>query len=174
MPRSTKDVRGRLQRAALELYRDQGFDRTTTAEIARRADVTERTFFRHFADKREVLFDGEGALRTILTASIAAAPMMLGALATLSCAFQSIERLLEENRSFSEPRQHIIAATAALQERELAKIASLTDSLAAALAERGIEHQAAALAAKVGMAALTQATTAWLASSSDQFATHFG
>ena len=66
MPRSGEQARRRLQQAALELYRAQGYDRTTTAEIAAQAGVTERTFFRHFADKREVLFDGEAVLRDIL------------------------------------------------------------------------------------------------------------
>lgn len=172
MPRNTRGIRGRLQRAALELYGELGFDRTTTAQIAQCANVTERIYFRHFADEREVLFDGEGALRSILTASIKEAPTTLGALDTLLQAFRATERLLEENRSFSEPRQRIIAATPALQESELAKIASLTDSLSAALEERNIDRRTTALAAKVGMAALTQAATAWLADPSRRFAMH--
>ncbi len=64
------DARTRLQRAALELFREHGYDRTTAAGIAARAGVTERTFFRYFPDKREVLFDGEAVLRTALTASV--------------------------------------------------------------------------------------------------------
>lgn len=161
MPRNTNDVRGCLQRAALELYRDGGLDRTTTAQIAGRAGVTERTFFRHFADKRKVLFDGENALRSIMTASIAETPMELGVLDTLLRAFRSIEQLVEENRPFSEPRQRIIAATPALQERELAKIASLTASLSLALETRGIDQRAASLAAKVGMAARLYQVSGW-------------
>lgn len=75
MPRSGAEARSRLKQAALELYRENGFDKTTTAEIAARAGVTERTFFRHFPDKREVLFDGEADLREDLTKSVAEARM---------------------------------------------------------------------------------------------------
>ena len=62
MPRSGDEARRRLQQATLELFQQKGFDATTAAEIAERAGVTERTFFRHFADKREALFDGEGGI----------------------------------------------------------------------------------------------------------------
>lgn len=52
----------------------QGFEQTTTAQIAERADVTERTYFRHFADKREVLLDGGHELEAAVGAAITAAP----------------------------------------------------------------------------------------------------
>ena len=78
MVKNEDTVRVRLQRAALELFRERGYDQTTAAEIATRAGVTERTFFRHFPDKREVLFDGEATLRAALAASIADAPDGLG------------------------------------------------------------------------------------------------
>ena len=170
MPRKKIDLRERLRQAALDLYGDQGFDRTTIAQIAGRTDVTERTFFRYFADKREVLFDGEEPLRTILTASIAEAPATLGPLDTIAYACRSSEQLLEENRAFSEPRQRIIASTPALQERELAKIASLADSLMLQLVKRGVDERAANMAAKVGMVAFAEATNAWLADGANGFA----
>src|SRR5216684_277745 len=74
MSRWGPDARGRLAQAALELYVERGFDQTTVAEIANRAGLTERTFFRHFADKREVLFWGQGALRELLVSTVASAP----------------------------------------------------------------------------------------------------
>ena len=156
------NVRIRLQQAALELFRERGYDRTTAAEIAGRVGVTERTFFRHFPDKREVLFDGEAILRSALTASIADAPRSLGPLDTLFRAFRSIEAMLENNRPFSEPRQEVISNTPALHEREMAKLAKLTEALAAALQTRGVAEFRAALAARTGMAAFVQATVAWL------------
>ncbi len=161
MPRNGQDVRGRLQQAALELYRDHGYDRTTTSEIAARAGVTERTFFRYFPDKREVLFDGEAKLRLALTTAIAEASDELGPLETLFAAFRSIEKMLEDNRPFAEPRHHVIARTPALHERELAKIASLTAALASALRERGVSDGLATLAAKTGMAAFGHAAFCW-------------
>jgi len=162
MPQKEDDVRVRLQRAALELFRERGYDRTTASEIARRAGVTERTFFRYFPDKREALFDGEAVLRAALTASIAAAPEGLGPLDTLFCAFQSVTPLLEANRGFSVPRQEIIASTPALEERELAKLAALANALAAALEARGVTELQATLAARAAMAAFAQATILWL------------
>src|SRR3954464_15916262 len=107
VPRSGAEARRRLQQAALELYRERGFDRTTTAEIAARAGVNERTFFRHFPDKGEVLFDGEAELRAALTRAVAEAPGDLGPLDTLLHAFRQAGRVLEDNRPFSEPRLHV-------------------------------------------------------------------
>lgn len=162
MTKKRDNVRDRLQQAALALFRERGYDRTTAAEIAARVGVTERTFFRHFPDKREVLFDGEAVLRAALTTSIADAPDELGPLDTLFRAFRSVEAMLEDNRPFSEPRQLVISSTPALYEREMAKHAKLAEALAAALQARGVADLRATLAARTGMAAFVQATIAWL------------
>jgi AcrR family transcriptional regulator len=161
VPRSRDDVSRRLKRAALELYRERGYDRTTTAEIAARAGVTERTFFRHFPDKREVLFDGEAALHAALSAAIAQAPESMGPMEVLLLTFRSIEKLLEDNRPLTEPAQAIIARTPALQERALAKTASTTAAVAEALRRRGVEASLATLAAGAGMAVFSHAARAW-------------
>ena len=162
MAKKEGDVRTRLHGAALELFRERGYDRTTAAEIAGRAGVTERTFFRYFPDKREVLFDGEALVREALTASIADAPAGLGPLDTLFRAFRAFQPMLEDRRSYAKPRQDIIASTPALHERELSKIASLGDALAAALMTRGVPELRAVLAARAGMAAFVHATLVWL------------
>jgi AcrR family transcriptional regulator len=162
MPRSGLDARRRLQQAALELYRERGFDRTTTAEIAARAGVNERTYFRHFPDKREVLFDGEAELRTSLMQAVADAPDGLQPYDVLLAAFQQAGRALEANRPFAEPRHELIAATPALRERELAKHATLTDAVAEALRQRGVPDRLAELAARTGWAAYSQAVRAWI------------
>lgn len=160
-PRSRKDVRRRLQTAALELYRERGYDRTTTAEIAARAGVTERTFFRYFPDKREVLFDGEAAFHAALTSAIAEAPGELEPMEILLAMFRSIETLLEANRPFTEPAQAVIAMTPALQERQLAKTAATIAAVAGALQRRGVEANLATLAAMTGMAVFGHAARAW-------------
>jgi AcrR family transcriptional regulator len=153
MPRDGRKVRRRLQEAALELYGEHGYDQTTTAEIAAKAGVTERTFFRHFPDKREVLFDGEGALSTILTEAVLYAPSALGPWATLFKAFQSATDLLVANRCLAEPRRRIIARNRSLQERELMKAMSMSTALALALQERGVPDR---------LAAFSQAFSSWL------------
>jgi len=162
VPRSGAEARRRLQQAALELYQERGFDQTTAAEIAARAGVNERTFFRHFPDKREVLFDGEADLRAALTRAVVEAPEGLEPFETLLYAFRKSAQNLENNRPFSEPRWKIIAVTPALRERELAKHASLTDAVAEALRLRGAGDWLASLAARTGWAAYQHAVQAWI------------
>ena len=161
MPRSGADARRRLQQAALDLFRERGYEATTTAEIAARAGVTERTFFRHFADKREALFDGEDAFRAALSDGVLAAPAGTTPMDAMLLAFRSVVQTIENNRPITEPRQAVIAQTPALQERVLTKTAGLTEGLSEALSRRGVEQGLAALAAQVGMAAFAYATRAW-------------
>ncbi|GHF20065.1 TetR family transcriptional regulator [Streptomyces spiralis] len=172
VPRSGAEARRRLQQAALELYQERGFDQTTTAEIAARAGVNERTFFRHFPDKREVLFDGEADLRAALMEAVADAPDGLKPLETLLSAFRKAGRILEENRPFSEPRLAIIAVTPALRERDLAKAASLTEAVAQALRQRGVADRLAGLAAQTGWAAFHHAAQDWIDDPSQSLDAH--
>jgi AcrR family transcriptional regulator len=172
MPRNKQEVRRRLQLAALELYRKHGYEQTTAAEIAAKAGVTERTFFRHFADKREVLFYGEEAFATALTNAVRDAPASCGIWETLFRAFQSVEHMFVENRAFTEPRRHVIASNPALQERQSAKARSLIGALASALCARGIPNHRANLAAQMGMAALSHAVAAWLDDDSVDLSEH--
>src|ERR1700722_5667954 len=125
MPRSGKEARERLVRAALELFLERGFDAVTAAEIAAKAGVTERTFFRHFPDKREVLFDGDTAFIEALTSAVRHAPPALGPWDTLFLAFNAVKQIFVENRPFTKPRQRVIASNPALQERAVAKTRSV-------------------------------------------------
>lgn len=172
MPRNGEPARQRLQQAALELFCERGYDQVTAAEIAARAGVTERTFFRHFPDKREALFDGQATLQAALTGAIAALPATLPPLPTLYQAFRSLGPLLEANRPFSLPRQQVIDRTPALQERELAKIAGLIEALALALCQRGTLARLAGLAAQTGMAAFRYAIASWFADPTGGLGTH--
>ena len=163
MPRNGDKARRRLQQAALELFCERGYEQTSVSEIAVRAGVTERTFFRHFPDKREVLFDGQIKLKAALTGAIADAPEALPPLELLYWAFRSVEQILEDNRPFSVPRQQVIANSPALQERESAKVAALTEDLVLALRHRGVDERLATLAAQTGMAAFHYAVASWFA-----------
>ena len=160
-PSCAQDIEGELSQDS-EVLGPVVASVSTTSEIAARAGVTERTFFRHFPDKREVLFDGKAKLRSALVTAIERAPDALGPLETLLTAFRSTEKMIEANRPFVEPRHHVIAATPALQERELAKMVSLTLALASGLRNRGVDQRLATLAAQTGMAAFGQATLHWL------------
>src|SRR6516165_3132694 len=133
------DSRGRLQEAALALYAEQGFDQTTAAEIAARAGVTERTFFRHFADKREVLFGGSAILGERIVTGVAGAPATDGPLDAVARGLDAAAAMLGEfRRDLSRQRYAVIAANPELRERELAKMAAYAAAVAGALRERGV------------------------------------
>jgi len=161
MPRSGAEARNRLREAALELYLDRGYDATTTAQIAERAGVTERTYFRHFADKREVLFDGEVELRTIMVDAIVTAPAGLAPLPLVLRAYTAAVPLLVKNRPIAVRRAQVIAVTPALQERAHAKGAALLDAVVTALTVRGVAEPTARLAGQVGMAIFERASRSW-------------
>ena len=156
----------------MALYQERGFEHTTAAEIAARAGVNERTFFRHFPDKREVLFDGEADLRVALMQAVTDAPDGLEPFEVLLCAFRNSARNLENNRPFAEPRWKVIAVTPALRERELAKHALLTDAVAEALRHRGLGDGLAGLAARTGWAAFQHAVQAWIDDPAQSLDTH--
>lgn len=170
MPRSGAAARMRLREAALELYRDHGYDATTTAEIAARAGVTERTFFRHFADKREVLFDGESELRDVMVGAIAAAPAEISPLALVLGAYTAAIPLFVAGRPIAERRAGLIAASPALRERSQAKSAMLTEALIQALEERHVTEPGARLAAGAGAVVFEHAYQAWNGTSADHLA----
>ena len=162
MPRSGAAARDRLERAALELYSERGYDQTTTAQIAASAGVTERTFFRHFTDKREVLFNIEGRLNEALVAALADVPANMPPSAVVLQAFRGMVAALEDNRALAEARHRVIAATPALRERELAKAAAMSLIVADALRARGLPDGQATLLAQVGTTALGHAVHAWV------------
>jgi AcrR family transcriptional regulator len=161
MGRWEPNARGRLEQAALELFIERGFEQATVAEIARRAGLTERTFFRHFADKREVLFWGQGALQELLVGTVAGAPDSTAPIDAVAAALEAAGAVLQERREFARQRQAVIAANAGLQERELIKLASLAVALADALRRRGVSDPAAGLTAEAGIAVFKIAFERW-------------
>src|SRR6202046_243994 len=124
MGRWEPDSRGRLQEAALALYAERGFDQTTAAQIADRAGLTERTFFRHFADKREVLFGGSAVLQERIVTGGAEAPPPDGPREAGGCGLAAAASVLGQfRRDLSRQRYEVIVANPELRERELAKLA---------------------------------------------------
>jgi len=146
----------------MQLYGERGFDETTVAEIAARAGLTERTFFRHFADKREVLFWGAGALQELVVSTVANAPDSAAPIDAVAAALEAAGALLQERREFARQRQTIIAANPELQERELIKLASLASVMTDALRQRGVGDPAASLAAEAGIAVFRVAFERWI------------
>jgi AcrR family transcriptional regulator len=138
--------------AAFALYGEHGYEQTTVAEIAKRAGLTERTFFRHFTDKREVLFAGADALQELLVSTVAKAPRSLPPIEAAAAGLEAAGALIQDGGELARHRQAIIASSAELQERELIKLASLAAALAEALRRRGVDDPAASLTAEAGIA----------------------
>lgn len=166
MVRWEPNAQGRLEQAALDLYVERGFEQTTVAEIAKRAGLTERTFFRYFADKREVLFGGSKHLEEVLTREVVHAPVSLAPLDAVAHGLSALGPLFELRGEFPRRRQTVIAANADLQERELIKLASLASATAEALRQRGVKDPVAALAAEAGIAVFKIAFARWVDPSS--------
>ncbi|ADP81936.1 TetR family transcriptional regulator [Pseudofrankia inefficax] len=162
MGRWEPDARGRMIRAAVELFAERGFEQTTAGDIAERAGVTERTFFRHFADKREVLFDGSKTMVQTAYEAILAAPAELSPLDAALAGIVAGGSLLGEIRDHSVRRSQIIAANPSLQERELLKLAAMTETIAEALRARGIGEPTASLAAHSAVTVFHVAFARWI------------
>jgi AcrR family transcriptional regulator len=169
MARWQGDTRERLEHAALDLFEEQGYDRTTVAQIARRANLTERSFYRWFTDKREVLFGGTDDFQKHLVSAIDAVPAAIAPLPTLLSAFATAPEVIRP-RDFLRARSAVIAANPPLQERELIKLAALSDALTAVLVRRGCNEQTARLATDAGLAIMRLASRRALADEHADFA----
>jgi AcrR family transcriptional regulator len=143
-------------------YGERGFDHTAVAEIAEHAGLTKRTFFRYFADKREVLFWGSEALEELFVTEVGAAPESATPLDAVTAALDAAAAMFEERRQSAARRQQIIAANPELQERELIKLASLAAARAEALRRRGVNDPAAILTAEAGITVFRVAFERWV------------
>jgi AcrR family transcriptional regulator len=162
MPRWKPDAVERLQTAALELFEEQGFERTTVAEIVQRAGLTQRTFFNHFADKREVLFVLSSELQREIVGEIAACDDTSSPFEAVVRALEAVaDRMFEQRRAVATRRHAVVAANPELQERELSKNAALADAIAAELHTRGCDPETASLAAGAAMLAQQVAFQRW-------------
>jgi AcrR family transcriptional regulator len=164
MARWEPDARGRLEKAAMELFREPGYDLTTVEDIARRAGLTERTFFRYFADKREVLFSGSKELEQLIVGGVASAPRDASPLAVVASAIEAACTHLESRRDieFARARYDLVVKHPEIQERELIKLAALAIAITGALRARGVGEPTATLAAETGMAVFKVAFERWI------------
>jgi AcrR family transcriptional regulator len=168
MGRWEPDARGRLAAAALQLYSERGYEQTTVAEIAKRAGLTERTFFRHYADKREVLFSGAVDLQELFVREVAGAPENAAPIDALALGLDAVAEAFADRRAFARTRHAVITANAELQERELIKLASLSAALADTLRGRGVAEPAASLAAEAGVAVFKVGFERWIGASEER------
>ena len=161
MGRWEPDAAGRLRVAALELFQSIGYEETTVAQIADRAGVTARTFFRYFADKPEVLFAGSENLQIEMVAAVAAAAPDASPFAAIAAALDVGVGLIGQRSDYARQRHGVVSSNPALAERELLKMARLANGLAAALRDRGTPEPQASLIAEAGVAAFRVGFAAW-------------
>jgi AcrR family transcriptional regulator len=162
--RWAEDAAGRLRRAALELFAERGFSETTVAEIADRAGLSERTFFRHFADKREVLFSGAPDLERAVVLAVEGAPSALSPLGAATAGVEAACGAIGASvgREFARARQRLVNAHDELRERELVKLSSMASAVADALGRRGVDPTSAQLTGEVAVAAFRVAFARWV------------
>lgn len=165
MGRWEPDAAGRFRAAAMELFVERGYEQTTVADIAERAGLTRRTFFRYFADKREVLFSGSDYLQKTMVDALVAAPAQAPAIEAVAAALHATVDFFGDNRAHARQRVSVIMAHADLRERELIKFATLSAALAEALRRRGIAEPDASLAAEAGIAVFRIAFGLWVGKS---------
>jgi AcrR family transcriptional regulator len=162
MVRWEPNARGRLGQAAFELFTERGFEQVTVAEIAERAGLTERTFFRYFADKREVLFAGSAAFQGLFVSTVESAPDAAAPIDAVAAALYAAAAQFMEQPAGVRRRQAIITAHPELRERELIKLAAVGAAVADALRRRGVGDPAASLSAEAGLAVFRIAFERWV------------
>jgi len=169
MGRWEPNARERLVRAAVDLFSERGYDKTTVAEIAERAGLTKTTFFRHFPDKREVLFAGQEILSQLLADGIAAAPESATPLEAVAAGLDAATEIFTPaQREFGPRLRAVVAANSELRERAAAKRDGLASAMTEALRKRGVPDLASALAANLGALAFERGFERWTEPGSEQ------
>ncbi len=168
MARWEPNAVGRLTEAAMALFTERGYSQTTVGDIAVRAGLTERTFFNHFSDKREVLFAGSELFTQLIVDGVRAAPRSAKPLDAVLAAYEATDAFFEGRRPFARQRYALISAHPELQERELVKMLSVAAAVAEVLEQRGVSKAAASLASELGSAILRVGFDQWCKDAKDR------
>jgi AcrR family transcriptional regulator len=164
MSRWEPDARDRLERAALDLFGEHGFDRVTVPEITARAGLTTRTFFRHFADKREVLFADADQMPVLAARLVLGAPPGLGPAEVVAHGLPTLAAAFEGRLEQLKQRKAVIDGHDGLRERELRKMERLVDAIAEAFRGRGVDDLTAAVVAETAVGVVKVALGRWITS----------
>ena len=168
MARWEPDARGRLLHAAVELFTDRGYDATTAAQIAEHAGLTRTTLFRHFADKREILFQGQQTLVALATDAVRDAPATTTPFALVRSAVLALcTPHTADRRETGRRLDSILSTSPELRERAAFKRAAISEALRDALTARLGDARAAALLADLGVRAYYDGFARWIATSDD-------
>jgi AcrR family transcriptional regulator len=170
MARWQPDARGRLEAAAMELFRERGFEQTTVTDIAARAGLDKRTFYRLFGDKREALFSGGKLLEEVLVKAVAETDA--GPFEAVIAAFRrAADEIFTDRLDLVRVRQSIIEGSPELQERELRKMGALAAAVGTALRAKGVDETTATLATESGATVFRMAFARWIAPGRDTLLT---
>lgn len=162
MGRWAPDARGRLQRAAMELFIERGYDDVAVADIVERAGLGRRSFYNHFVDKREVAFAAADDFQAAVLAALAEADLAPGPLnAVIDAYARAAEDAIAPFPQLVQARKRLLDSSQELRERDLVKTAALNAAVAAALEERGLSARAAGFAAQAGVMAFTAGVEDW-------------
>jgi AcrR family transcriptional regulator len=161
MVRWQPDARGRLQEAAMTLFIERGYDEVTVADIAERAGLTKRSFFNHFADKREVVFASADALQASVLAALTEADNGLGPLDAAVGAFTQAAAPIADYPELARARRALIDSSSELRERDLLKMASMAAAVADALSRRGVPRRDAIFVSQAATTVFTTAVDEW-------------
>ncbi len=163
------NARERLETAALDLFVANGYEKTTVTQIAERAGMNRATFFRHFVDKREVLFAGEDILATLFGDAIAGATLEANVSDCLEAALVSAEVVMTPKLRVAAARRIAVVATSSeLQERGQLKHARIARSVVEALIDRGEDDVTARLGAEILLLAFNFAFERWMQATGDE------
>lgn len=173
MVQRAENARERFESAAFSLFGEKGYAATTVPEIAAKAGLTERTFYRYFTDKREVMFWRAGDHQVTITNEIVRAPAGVDPLTMAAYSFESVASFIDGHRSIVKLRQVLISRHGDLQERELMKLHLLASAIDLALQQRGIQPSLSRVVAEIGAAIWKVALENWCADEKERsFAYH--
>jgi AcrR family transcriptional regulator len=162
-------ARERLQQAALELFAEQGFAATTVPEITARAGLTTRTFFRHFADKREVLYADDAEVPGLVARMMAEALPSADPLTLIVEGLRTVaETRFEPRKAALRARRDLVRSDGRLQERDLHKRAVMSEAIQDGFRARGVEPARAALLAETCVTLISVSLTEWLEDGGDR------
>lgn len=163
MSRWQPNARERLESAALELFIEHGFAATTVPQITAHAGLTTRTFFRHFVDKREVLFAADDDFPALVSHIVSQAPPSLSPVAVFEAGIDALAAEMFEGRlEFLRARHMVVRSDEGLAERELSKRAAMADAITRAYLDRGVDQVTAALTAQFTMAVVGVSVGRWI------------
>ena len=152
----------------MTLFAERGFTATTVPEIAEAAGLTTRTFFRHFADKREVLFANEIDVPALASRMIADAPAGLSPMQIIAGSLEAVAAAqFSGGVDYFLARKAIIQSDDGLREREMHMMSRLSEALREGFVARGVDGLTADLTAQMTLAVFGTSIGRWLRQGGD-------